>query len=366
MGQWACALEGVAVSAPLSTFWRDKRVLVTGHTGFKGAWLCHWLMGLGARVSGLALYPGTQPNLYALLELPRRLVHDFHRDIRDGAHWVSTMAEVQPDIVLHLAAQALVREGYRQPVETFSTNVMGTVQVLEAVQHTPSVRAVVVVTTDKVYRNEGESAPFRETDPLGGSDPYSASKACSEMVAACYGASFLGAAGVGMATARAGNVIGGGDWAPERLVPDAIRAWSQGSPVLVRNPGAIRPWQHVLEPLAGYLSLAQRLWEKPEEKVHAWNFGPPISDCVSVEQLLSAAASHWGSGARIDIRMESAFHESRVLRLDASKAAGELGCRPRWNTGQAIERSVAWYRQQRAGQAPQGLCDADIAAWESS
>lgn len=356
----------MAVSAPSPSFWRDKRVLVTGHTGFKGAWLCHWLMGLGARVSGLALAPGTQPNLYALLELPRRLVHDFHRDIRDGAHWVSTMAEVQPDIVLHLAAQALVREGYRQPVETFSTNVMGTVQVLEAVQHTPSVRAVVVVTTDKVYRNEGESAPFGEADPLGGSDPYSASKACSELVAACYGASFLSAAGVGMATARAGNVIGGGDWAPERLVPDAIRAWSQGSPVLVRHPAAIRPWQHVLEPLAGYLSLAQRLWERPEEGVNAWNFGPPTSDCLSVGDLLSAAARHWGRGAAIDIQADARFQESNVLRLDASKAYRELDSRPRWNTEQAIERSVVWYRKQLAGEAPQNLCDADIAAWESA
>lgn len=346
-------------------FWSGRRVLVTGHTGFKGAWLCHWLIRMGARVSGLALAPDGSPSLYELLGLSHRLVHDLRVDVRNAAEVGAALMETKPEIVLHLAAQALVRQSYRSPVETYDTNVMGTVHVLDAVRHCGAVKVVLVVTTDKVYRNEEWEHPYRETDHLGGYDPYSASKAACELVTTSYRQSFLHDAGVAVATARAGNVIGGGDWAQERLIPDAVRAWQSGRPVDVRNPNALRPWQHVLEPLGGYLCLAQHLWSAPNF-AQAWNFGPMGGDCKTVGEVLAYAASEWGHEAEIRVQMERRFHEADMLLLDASKAQRRLGYLPRWDIEESIRRSIVWYRRHYLQRVDASvLCDADIDAWES-
>lgn len=353
------------MTAPKPAFWNGQRVLVTGHTGFKGAWLCHWLLRMGARVSGIALDPATDPSLFDLLGLSRRLENDMRLDIRDGAEVGAAVSHVKPNIVFHLAAQALVREGYREPVDTFSVNVMGTVHVLEAVRHCGSVKVALIVTTDKVYHNEEREHPYRESDRLGGHDPYSASKAAAECAVASYSKSFLRQAGIASATARAGNVMGGGDWAADRLVPDAVRAWQSGLPVEIRNPNARRPWQHVLEPLGGYLCLAQALWDTPTLD-QAWNFGPSVGDCMAVDELLALAAAQWGDGAQIRVQADQRFHEAGILQLDASKAQRVLGCGPRWGVGEGVRRSIAWYRQYGQGAEAHVLCDADIEAWEAA
>ena len=304
-------------------FWAGKRVFVTGHTGFKGAWLALWLTSLGARVAGYALRPTTAPSLWQLVE-EKAGISSTIADIRDLAALLKAVESFQPEIVLHLAAQSLVRPSYEDPVGTYATNVMGTVHVLEAVRRARGVRAVVNVTSDKCYENLETGQAYRESDPMGGRDPYSSSKGCAELVTAAYRASFYGG-GPALASARAGNVIGGGDWAADRIVPDTVRAVVAGEAVKVRNPRAIRPWQHVLEPLAGYLQLAERLCEAPGEYAEGWNFGPNDEDAVPVETIVSTVTRLWGPPARWEADRKEHPHEAHFLKLDSSKARKRLG-----------------------------------------
>ena len=349
---------------PDPAFWRGKRVLLSGHTGFKGAWLAIWLHRLGARVVGVALPPATHPNLFHLAGVADLLEHR-QIDIRDAFGLARCVQDARPDIVLHLAAQALVRAGYAQPLETFSTNVMGTAHLLEAVRGQGQVRVAVVVTTDKVYQNRDWSYPYREDDALGGHDPYSASKAAAEMVVASYRASFLAANGVALASARAGNVIGGGDWAQDRLIPDAFRAWSVGRLLEIRRPAAIRPWQHVIEPLAAYLVLAEQLWQDPA-KAGAYNFGPQTAELTTAGELVQMAQAVFGCGEYMLAPQAQGPHEAASLTLEIAKARDVLGVRPYWSVAQAVQRSMAWYRNFSEGAEARSLCLADIAAYEAA
>lgn len=342
-------MEAVDVNA---AFWNGRNVFLTGHTGFKGGWLALWLSKLGARVTGYALAPSTSPSLFAAAGV-ERFLHSIIGDIRDGETLTRAMRAARPDVVVHMAAQPLVRYSYANPVETYGTNVMGTVNVLEAVRATPSARAVVVVTTDKCYDNKEWVWGYRENDELGGRDPYSSSKACTEIVAAAYRASFLNeknGSHARIATARAGNVIGGGDWAEDRLIPDVMRAWSRGESVRIRNLESTRPWQHVLEPLRGYLTLAERIHDHGDAFAEAWNFGPEASDARPVHWVLdelsalNATAQPWTSDS------DGHPHEARYLRLDCAKAAERLGWTPRWGLREALRRVVEWhgaYDEQR-------------------
>lgn len=329
----------------MSALWSGKRVFLTGHTGFKGGWLALWLHSLGARVRGFALAPDTEPSLFHALGLVEVIDHQLG-DIRDLAALESSMRSWEPDVVLHLAAQPLVRRSYQIPVDTFATNVMGTVHVLDAARRCPSVQAVVVVTTDKCYENREWVWGYRESDPMGGHDPYSSSKGCAELVTAAYSRSYFAASGVGVASARAGNVIGGGDWSEDRLVPDAIRAFVAGAPVGIRNPASTRPWQHVLEPLSGYLRLAEGLLRKDARVAGAWNFGPDDRDVVPVSVLMEQLVKEWGAGARWENRSPPGAqpHEAAVLKLDASKARIELGWAPKWGLAEALAKTAAWYQ----------------------
>jgi CDP-glucose 4,6-dehydratase len=345
-------------------FWRGKRVFVTGHTGFKGAWLCAWLDRMGALVSGLALPCDTEPSLCRLLGLERR-VASLHADIRDGVLLRQALTGFAPDIVLHLAAQALVRRSYRDPAGTMATNVMGTVNLLEAVRHTPSVRAVVVVTSDKCYENRERPLPYRETDALGGADPYSASKAGAELVAAAWRQSFFADGSVALATARAGNVIGGGDWAEDRLIPDCIAALAAGRPIEIRNPDATRPWQHVLDPLSGYLGLAERLFISGAAFARPWNFGPATDDVRPVGQIADAVIARWGGDARWIAAGTSGPHEAGLLAVDASLARAELGWSPRLGLDQALSWTVDWYRRHHEGEPADRLVEAQLDAYEA-
>ncbi len=328
-------------------FWRGKSVFLTGHTGFKGGWLATWLSDMGARVHGFALAPATEPSYFALCGLERRIESTIG-DTRNASLLRATMKAARPEIVFHLAAQPLVRRSYRDPALTFETNVIGTVNLLDAVRATPSVRAVVVITSDKCYENHEWAWGYRETDTLGGYDPYSASKACAELVCAAYRRSFFaaGQSQVLLATARAGNVIGGGDWSEDRIVPDAIRAFTRREPLVVRNPHSVRPWQHVLEPLAGYLALAARLYAGDSACADAWNFGPNDENAVAVSSLLQSLISKWGDGAGFRIAQSaSAPYEHGCLRLDCSKARELLGWRPRLRLDHALRMTVDWYRE---------------------
>lgn len=319
---------------------QGRRVLVTGHTGFKGSWLTLWLRRLGARVDGLALAPDTDPAHWNLLRHDDVLDHRV--DLRDAGAVRDAVIAANPDIVFHLAAQPLVRRSYRDPVATFATNVMGLTHLFEAIRVTPSVRVVINATTDKVYAEHDRPSGYRESDPLGGHDPYSTSKACAELVTDSYRKSFFNE-GPSIATARAGNVIGGGDWAEDRLVPDIVRACLSGEPLRVRNPAAIRPWQHVLEPLSGYLRLASRLWSDSSIGGHAWNFGPGSDADLPVEALIARVHEAW-PGFRVESAQGPHPHEASILRLDSSRARDELGWKPVWHAGLAVERTVAWYR----------------------
>ena len=303
-------------------FWRNKQVLVTGHTGFKGGWLALWLQKLGAHVAGYALPPLSQPNLFIAAEIAAGM-ESFRGDVRDLASIQSVIRRFEPEIVFHLAAQPLVRQSYEQPVETFATNVLGTINLLEAVRPVDTVRAVVVVTSDKCY--EQGQRPCRESDILGGHDPYSASKGCAELATSAYRRSFLAERGIGVATVRAGNVIGGGDWAADRILPDAVRAIERGLPLAVHHPHAVRPWQHVLEPLAGYLLLAERLHADPQRWASAWNFGPSAEECFTVAELLDLLFERWGDGRWVSHPDARQLHETATLRLDATKARKRLG-----------------------------------------
>ena len=330
------------------SFWAGKQVFVTGHTGFKGGWLCCWLSKKGAQVHGYALEPPTEPNFFAVTNLRSYLTSSVIADIRDADALTKAMQAARPHIVLHLAAQPLVRYSYAAPVETYAVNVLGTVNVLEAVRRTPDVKAVVNVTTDKCYDNREWVWPYREHEALGGFDPYSSSKACSELVTAAYRNSFLESKGVHVASARAGNVIGGGDWATDRLIPDFLRAIDNGQPMVLRNPSATRPWQHVLEPLSGYLALAERLYTEGHRFSGAWNFGPEDADSKPVQWIVDYLCSHIAGMTWHRDRTENP-HEAHVLKLDISKAKAELGWRPKWSLRTALRLTLAWHQAWKKG-----------------
>ncbi|MBK8791574.1 MAG: CDP-glucose 4,6-dehydratase [Holophaga sp.] len=332
-----------------SAFWRGKRVLVTGHTGFKGGWLCLWLQSMGAEVVGYALAPPTQPSLFETAEVGSGLAASHLGDVRDLEHLVRVFQLHAPEVVFHMAAQPLVRLSYAEPVDTYSTNVMGTVNVLEAVRRTPGIGALVNITTDKCYENREWLWGYRESDPMGGHDPYSSSKGCAELVSAAYRSSFFNPKdfarhGVSVATVRAGNVIGGGDWAGDRLIPDMIRAFTAGEPVVIRSPHAIRPWQHVLEPLRGYLTLAERMCEAGPDFAQGWNFGPNDEDAQPVQWIVQRLSELWGDGATWHLDNGQHPHEASYLKLDCSKAKALLDWHPRWDLPTSLEQIVAWYR----------------------
>ncbi|MDQ7821491.1 MAG: CDP-glucose 4,6-dehydratase [Candidatus Eremiobacteraeota bacterium] len=327
-------------------FWRGKKVFLTGHTGFKGAWLALVLTHLGATVAGYALPPPTEPSLFALAGLDSCMVSTIS-DIRKGEDLARAVGDFSPGVVIHMAAQALVRESYRRAFETYEVNVMGTVNLLEAVRKCPSVKALVIVTTDKVYENREWFWPYRESEPLGGYDPYSASKACAEIITSSYRNSFFNPEafndhGVALATVRSGNVIGGGDWAAERLVPDCINSFLAGEPVMIRYPEATRPWQHVLEPLLGYLMLAEKLYHEGYAWGGPWNFGPAYDDARTVLSIVDYLSSRWEGGARYLVKKGEKPHEAGFLRLDSSKALTLLGWAPRWNLDYALDMVLSW------------------------
>ncbi|WP_373568471.1 MULTISPECIES: CDP-glucose 4,6-dehydratase [unclassified Pseudomonas] len=335
-----------------AAFWQGKRVLLTGHTGFKGSWLALWLKSMGAWVTGFALNPPTTPSLFELARVGEGL-DDRRGDLRDLAALLDVVVETRPQIVLHLAAQPLVREGYRDPLGTYSSNVMGTLHLLEAIRQVGGVKACVLVTTDKVYANQEWAWPYRENEALGGHDPYSSSKACCELLAQSYAASFFAPEqyaehGFAMATARAGNVLGGGDFAAERLIPDVLRSWSAGQPVTLRYPQAVRPWQHALEPLAGYLQLAHGLFEQGTAFSGAWNFGPGEADMCSVGEVVRLLSARWPQAAGIQIEPVT-LHEAGLLRLDSSRARQLLGWQPRWSLAQCLEHTLNWHLAWQAG-----------------
>lgn len=336
--------------------WAGKRILVTGHTGFKGAWLTLWLAQMGAMVHGLALAPNSEPSLFETALTSADVVHHIV-DLRDPEGVARCVAEAAPEVAFHLAAQPLVRRSYGEPTETFATNVMGTIHLLQALRQVPTLRAVVVVTSDKAYVNREWVWAYREDEALGGHDPYSASKACTEIVAASWRNAFFHApTAAAIATARAGNVIGGGDWAEDRLLPDITRAARTGRPITLRNPGAIRPWQHVLEPLAGYLMLAERLLRQDGKRfAEAWNFGPPDSDAIPVKEVAAQAVAAWGQGIRFVLGDAVGPHESTFLKVDASKARARLGWQPRLPIAEAIRWTISWYARHDRGESARSL-----------
>ena len=340
MAKRKSALEGLGI---VSDFWQGKKVFLTGHTGFKGGWLSLWLQSLGAQVYGYALKPPTTPNLFTVANVSKSLVESTIADIRDASSLEKAMLSAQPDIVLHLAAQPLVRHSYADPVETYATNVMGTVNLFEAVRKTASVRAVVNVTTDKCYENRESLRPYTEDEAMGGYDPYSSSKGCSELITAAYRRSFLAEAGVAVASARAGNVIGGGDWAEDRLIPDFLRAIDKKQTLIVRSPNAIRPWQHVLEPLSGYLLLAENLFTHGKQYAEAWNFGSSDEDAQTVAWIVDKLTTTVPD-ANWQTDKQSQPHEATYLKLDSSKARTQLGWQPRWNLETALEKIMSWHQ----------------------
>ena len=352
-------------------FWAGRSVLVTGHTGFKGAWLSLWLAKLGARVTGFALAPETEPSLFALAGVGERVASRIG-DVRDLPALSACVAEARTEVVLHLAAQALVRPSYTDPVGTYAANVMGTVHLLEAVRACPSVRAVVIVTSDKAYENREWHWPYREDEAMGGRDPYSNSKGCAELVTSAYRASFFDSGGHGgghpanIASARAGNVIGGGDWSGDRLVPDVVRAFARGEAVEIRAPHAVRPWQHVLEPLSGYLRLAERLAGRDGDAfAEAWNFGPADADCRPVADVVAGLAQGWGGGASWRLSPGPHPHEATFLKVDASKARARLGWDRRLELGEALDWTGGWYRAQAQGADAASLSLDQIARYEA-
>jgi CDP-glucose 4,6-dehydratase len=356
-------VEDLVTDGPDGAFWRGRHVLLTGHTGFKGAWLALWLQRLGAQVTGVALAPDAQPNLFTLAGVATRLDHHVV-DIRDADALATVVRRARPEVVLHLAAQALVRPSYDAPAPTFAVNCLGTVHLLDALRGLDSVRVVLVATTDKVYRNREDGRAFVETDELGGHDPYSASKAAAEVAIASYRDAFLAAAGVAVASVRAGNVIGGGDWARDRLLPDAMRAWGAGATLQVRRPDAVRPWQHVLQPLHGYLRLVEALWQRPS-LAGAYNSGPDASQCAPVRSVLRLAQLAHGSGELDLAQHPQGVHEAGVLLLDSGKLHSVIGAAVGWRLEQAVFRTVAWYRAQRGGADAARLCSEDIDAFEA-
>lgn len=348
--------------------WLGRRVFLTGHTGFKGGWLALWLASRGAQIRGFSLDPATEPNLFRSASIAD-VLEDVRGDIRDYLKLESSLIAFAPEIVFHLAAQPLVRHSYADPLGTYSTNVMGTAHLLEAVRKTSSVRAVVCVTTDKCYDNREWVWPYRESDPLGGHDPYSSSKACVEILTAAYRSSFFPVAclsehRVALATARAGNVIGGGDWSQDRLIPDLLRGFQAGEKVQIRSPKAIRPWQHVLEPLHGYILLAEQLLAQEASAATSFNFGPSEDDVWPVHRIADTLASMWGEGAAWTCDAAPSVHEAHSLKLDASKARDQLGWIPRLNIEQALKWTIDWHRAWQAGKPMRKQAESQIGAYE--
>ncbi len=343
------------------SFWQGKRVFITGHTGFKGSWLCLLLERLGAKVFGYSLGPPTNPCLFELAKV-EETIGSFEGDVRRFNELRALIRGSAPEIVIHLAAQPTVRQSYADPVTTYATNVIGTVNLLASVREAASVRAVVIVTSDKCYRNDEAGTSFAEDDDLGGRDPYSNSKACAELAVEAFRASYFNSATshVAVASARAGNVIGGGDWAANRLIPDAVRSWQAGRPITVRYPAAVRPWQHVLEPLHGYLSLAEALCRDGHEFAEAWNFGPRPDDAKLVHSVIDRAATLWGEEASWDVSAGEHPHEASCLRLDCTKAERRLGWRPRTDLDLALAWTVDWYKRWAAGGDARELCGEQI------
>lgn len=370
----ASPLEGLDLTAELADAFRDRRVLVTGHSGFKGSWLAIWLHRLGARVTGYSLPPPSDPSNFVAAGVRGVLAGHHEADLRDLPRLTAAVRSADPSVVFHLAAQAIVRDSYAQPRETFETNILGTVNLLEAVRSRNEPCVVVVVTSDKCYENRGQVWGYRECDPMGGYDPYSASKGAAEIVTAAYRRSFfppeqLATHGVQVATARAGNVIGGGDWAKDRILCDAARALAADQPVPVRNPFAIRPWQHVLEPLSGYLTLAARMLRSPDAAWgEAWNFGPRPEDAIPVRQLVEQFVAAWGGGGWVDRSDAAQPHEAAILRLSIDKALARLNWRPRWPVAEAVARTARWYRRfhDRRDESLLAACHEDIAAYEAA
>ncbi|MQA23195.1 CDP-glucose 4,6-dehydratase [Rugamonas sp. FT103W] len=354
------------------SFWHGKRVFLTGHTGFKGSWLSLWLQQLGAHVTGYALEAPSKPSLFETAQVGAGMT-SIIGDIRDGAALREAMTKAQPEIVIHMAAQALVRYSYANPVETYATNVMGLVNFFEAVRNTPGIKAVVNVTSDKCYENKEWAWGYRENEAFGGYDPYSNSKACAELVTAGYRSSFFNPEkyaehGVGLGSGRAGNVIGGGDWAEDRLIPDMVRAIAAGKPVRIRSPHAIRPWQHVLEPLSGYLALAEHLYLQGADFAEGFNFGPHDIDARPVEWIISRLCESWGDGAgwELDPQAGQQPHEAHYLKLDCSKARSRLHWQPRWHLGHTIDMIVAWHQAHARGADMRALTLAQIDTYQNT
>jgi len=341
-----------------SEFWQGKRVYLTGHTGFKGSWLSLWLSSMGVIVKGYALNPPTSPSLFDEAKITNKIDSEIG-DIRDLNKLTVSMVEFNPDILIHMAAQPLVRLSYKEPLETYETNVMGTVKVLEAARSCPNLKSIVSVTTDKCYENKEWVWGYREDDPMGGHDPYSSSKGCAELVSSAYRRSFMQEKNIGLATVRAGNVIGGGDWANDRLIPDILRAFEKNKPVVIRNPSSTRPWQHVLEPLSGYLVLAQALYEDPTSYAEGWNFGPHDEDAKPVDWILNHMVASW-PGASWQLDQDAHPHEAGYLKLDVSKAKVKLNWQPAWHLEHTLAKIVHWHQAWLNQEDMQALCLQEI------
>jgi CDP-glucose 4,6-dehydratase len=332
----------------LSSFYQGKRVFVTGHTGFKGSWLCQWLATMGADVMGYSLDIPTKPSLFEVLQLSTQL-RDIRGDIRDYSAIKKQIQSFQPHVLFHLAAQPIVRDSYKKPLETFETNVMGSIHIMECIweivktQPTFPLKSVVMVTSDKCYENQNQVMGYRESDPMGGHDPYSASKGCMEIAISSYQKSFFQKLPVGIATVRAGNVIGGGDWGKDRLLPDIARAFSVSQTVILRNPLSVRPWQHVLEPLSGYLLVGKRLTEDPTSFSEGWNLGPLETDIATVEEVVKKSIQVWPTNT-YHIQQDNSLHETNILQLDVHKAIAKLQWKPTWTLNEAIEKTIKWYK----------------------
>ena len=339
-------------------FWKGKRVFLTGHTGFKGSWLSLWLCSLGAEVRGYALNPPTSPSLFNEAKIDT-IIDSQIADIRDQDTLHESMTGFNPDILIHMAAQPLVRYSYDAPIETYEVNVIGTAKVLEVARSCPNLRAIVNITTDKCYENDGRAEGYKENDPMGGYDPYSSSKGCAELVASSYRRSFLQDQGIGIASVRAGNVIGGGDWADDRLIPDILRSFEKNKPVVIRNPKATRPWQHVLEPLSGYLILAQNLYKNQKKYAEGWNFGPNEKDVQPVDWILDKMISKWPNSSW-ELDNNSNPHEAGFLKLDISKAKSKLDWSPVWELSQTLEKIVSWHQAWLNKDDMQAVCLTEI------
>lgn len=347
------------------SFWKGKKVFVTGHTGFKGSWLSLWLQDMGAVVKGYALEPNTTPNLFTEAKVGQNMDSEIG-DITDLKRITDSMIAFNPEVLIHMAAQPLVRLSYKEPVLTYATNVMGTVNVLEVARKCSELKAIVSVTTDKCYENKEWAWGYRENEPMGGHDPYSSSKGCAELVTAAYRKSFFNETNSAfLASARAGNVIGGGDWSDDRLIPDILKAFEKNDPVIVRNPMATRPWQHVLEPLSGYLVLAQHLYEDGSNYAEGWNFGPKDEDCKSVSWILDKMVAKWGKGASWELDKNNNPHEAGYLKLDCSKAAIQLNWHPKWNLENTLESIINWHQHYISGKNIQEQCLLEIAKYQN-